>query len=123
MTLRLIVCGGRDYHHVSRAVDVLNTIEREFGALDTIVATGGAKGADSLALEWVRQAPDKRSSTIFYAMWRAHGKSAGPIRNQQMLDLFRPDLVVAFPGGAGTADMTRRAEAASVPVRTIAKAT
>jgi hypothetical protein len=32
-------------------------------------------------------------------------------RNQQMLDEGRPDLVVAFPGGAGTANMVKLARA------------
>jgi len=53
---------------------------------------------------------------VFLANWRTHGKAAGPIRNQQMLDEGRPHLVVAFPGGTGTADMVRRAKAAGVPV-------
>ena len=41
-------------------------------------------------------------STMFF--------TAGHIRNQQMIDEGKPDLVVAFPGGAGTADMIRRAK-------------
>ena len=45
------------------------------------------------------------------------GRSAGPIRNQAMLDEGRPDLVVAFPGHHGTADIVRRARAAGIKVR------
>jgi hypothetical protein len=37
------------------------------------------------------------------------GRSGGPKRNQQMLEEGKPDLVLAFPGGRGTADMVRRA--------------
>ena len=47
------------------------------------------------------------------ADWTKHGKAAGPIRNQKMLDEC-PDLVVAFPGGKGTADMVRRAMKAGI---------
>ncbi|KWT72357.1 hypothetical protein APY04_0151 [Hyphomicrobium sulfonivorans] len=36
-----------------------------------------------------------------------------------MLDAGRPDLVVAFVGGRGTADMVRRARAAGVKVREV----
>jgi hypothetical protein len=36
-----------------------------------------------------------------------------------MLDENPVDLVIAFPGGAGTADMIRRAEAAGIEVRRI----
>ncbi len=28
-----------------------------------------------------------------------HGRAAGPIRNKQMLEEGKPDLVAAFPGG------------------------
>ena len=36
--------------------------------------------------------------------------------NQQMLDIGKPDLVLAFPGGSGTADMVAKARAAGVGV-------
>lgn len=50
------------------------------------------------------------------ADWRWHGKAAGPIRNKQMLDQHSPDLVIAFPGGRGAANMVALARAAGVPV-------
>jgi predicted Rossmann-fold nucleotide-binding protein len=34
-----------------------------------------------------------------------------------MLSEGKPDLVIAFPGGRGTADMIRQAKEAGVPVR------
>jgi hypothetical protein len=43
---------------------------------------------------------------------------AGIRRNAKMLDE-KPDLVIAFAGGKGTADLVRRAEAARIPVRRI----
>jgi hypothetical protein len=49
------------------------------------------------------------------ADWHWHGRAAGPIRNQKMLD-WGPDLVVAFAGGDGTACMMRLARAAGVEV-------
>ena len=50
----------------------------------------------------------------YVADWATHGKKAGPLRNQRMIDEGHPDLVIAFPGGKGTDDMTRRALAAGV---------
>ena len=38
----------------------------------------------------------------FPADWNMHGRAAGPIRNQQMLDEGKPELVVSFLGGRGT---------------------
>lgn len=81
------------------------------------IISGCAKGADSVAVDWsiVNWLPCHKYS----ADWETHGKAAGPIRNQQMLDEGKPDLVVAFPGGKGTADMVRRAKKAGVKVRVI----
>lgn len=50
------------------------------------------------------------------ADWEDLGRKAGPIRNQRMLDDGRPELVVAFPGGPGTAHMCRIAREAGVEV-------
>ena len=50
------------------------------------------------------------------ADWKKYGKSAGPLRNQRMIDEGKPDLVVAFPGGVGTADMISRAKAYNISV-------
>lgn len=44
------------------------------------------------------------------------GRAAGPMRNKQMLEEGKPDLVVAFPGGAGTENMVKQAKAAGIRV-------
>jgi len=46
-------------------------------------------------------------------------RSAGMIRNAEMLEELGVAVVFAFKGGAGTADMERRAEAAGVLVERI----
>jgi hypothetical protein len=47
------------------------------------------------------------------AKWEKYGLAAGPIRNQEMLDTYKPDLVVAFHNdiehSKGTKDMITRA--------------
>lgn len=80
----------------------------------TLVIHGGAAGADSLA--GAVAAEMHIPTIVFPADWRAHGKSAGPKRNQQMLVEGRPDAVLAFPGGRGTADMVNRAKTAKIRV-------
>lgn len=112
MRQRVLVCGGRDYSDVDRAYEILdaahaaNPIE--------LVITGMAKGADSIALMW---ADEHRVPVKGYpADWVTHGKRAGPIRNQKMLDESKPHMVIAFPGGKGTFDMVRRAKKTGVPV-------
>jgi hypothetical protein len=107
--VRVLVCGGRDFDNWERMTDVLEPI----GA--SVIIEGGAKGADFLARAWAKD----RCITVeeFEADWKAYGKKAGPIRNQQMIDEGKPELVVAFPGGFGTNDMMRRAEKAGIPVK------
>ena len=83
-----------------------------------MIIEGGAKGADTLAWKWARHFLGKGSeySVQFRARWDMHGKAAGPIRNKQMLDEGKPDLVISFPGGRGTANMIKQAKAAGVEV-------
>lgn len=49
------------------------------------------------------------------AQWLRRGDQAFRDRNQAMVDL-RPDVCVVLPGGGGTADCARRAEAAGIPL-------
>jgi hypothetical protein len=83
-----------------------------------LIIHGAAMGADRWADVWAARVnvPVKR----FRANWDRYGKSAGPRRNQKMLDEGKPDLVIAFPGGSGTADMVDRARTAGIPVTEIA---
>ena len=115
----VLVCGGRDYginqweiEHLAIALDKLNA-EYHF----TSVIQGGARGADTLAKIWAnrRDIPGK-TFEVTKEDWKTMGKAAGSIRNQAMLDQGHPDLVVAFPGGNGTADMVRRARKAGIKV-------
>lgn len=110
--MRILVCGGRRYADVRRVYQVLDSVHTRRGV--AAVIHGCATGADSLAGQWARMrgVPEVR----YPADWERHGKAAGPIRNQSMLDEARPDLVVAFPGGAGTADLMTRARQGGVRV-------
>jgi hypothetical protein len=78
------------------------------------VIVGGAKGADHGGKIWGDDAG--HNVIVVKADWKTYGKAAGFVRNQKMLDEEKSDVVLAFPGGNGTADMVRRAKAAAVPV-------
>lgn len=110
--MKVLVCGGRDYRDSQRAFAVLDELHQQ-GNRITLLIEGGANGADRRGREWA-EARKVPFQTV-HADWAAHGRAAGPIRNAAMLVL-RPDVVVAFPGGRGTADMVRRARAAGVRV-------
>ncbi|MGB0731782.1 MAG: DUF2493 domain-containing protein [Miltoncostaeaceae bacterium] len=109
--IRVIVCGGRDYLDREAVDAALDAVHRKHGAFTLV--HGGANGADLLAGLWA--ASRGVEFEVHPAAWTQHGKRAGPMRNQHMLEL-GTDAVVAFPGGRGTADMVSRAEKAGVPV-------
>lgn len=105
---RVLVCGGRNLSDSAWVFSVLDDLAPRS------VIHGAARGADSLAAAWAnaRGVPCR----AFPAAWGEHGRAAGPIRNRQMLHEGKPTLVVAFPGGRGTANMMKQAIGAGVPV-------
>jgi len=105
--MRLLVCGGRNYSDTEMVYSALRELH------PSVVITGGYKGADGLAYAWAYPVVP---TDVYEADWGQYGRAAGPIRNQRMLDEGKPDAVLAFPGGRGTADMIRRAEAAGVRI-------
>jgi hypothetical protein len=81
------------------------------------IISGAAPGVDTVAIDWA--ITNWCSLDEYPANWKRHGRRAGFIRNKQMLDEGKPDLVIAFPGGNGTANMVRISKEAGVPVREI----
>jgi len=114
--VRLLVCGGRDY---GNTVEERNALHDELCRLNPdVIIHGAASGADSCAGMFARHYAVE--CVEYPANWYKHGRAAGPIRNQQMIDEGKPDAVLAAPGGRGTADMIRRAEAAGLPIHRLA---
>lgn len=108
---RVLVTGGRHYDNALEVQRALDSVVGRFGL--PVVIHGGATGADTLADRWARRVGAEVIRRP--ANWARHGGMAGPLRNAEMLEL-KPNLVIAFPGGKGTADMMRRARKAGVPV-------
>lgn len=104
----VLVCGGRNWRDYGAVLRILTQLQ------PGVVIAGDATGADALALEAAAQIGC--NSVKHHADWERYGKAAGPIRNGEMLRINKPDVVVAFPGGRGTADMVRRAKAAGIRV-------
>lgn len=104
---RVIVSGGRHYDDEQFLFEALDRVRPRH------IVHGNASGADSLAGRWAeaRGVPQTR----YPAQWKRYGKKAGPLRNNQMAT-DGADLLVAFPGGAGTADMVSAAWAYGIRV-------
>jgi|TARA_Y100000310_G_scaffold146443_1_gene145775 hypothetical protein len=119
--MKIIVCGGRDYGLTKGEVNYIRDELLKFHERNKVtwVATGGAKGVDTIARAWAL------SNGIlirnYFPDWKKYGRAAGPIRNREMLLDFKPDHVVVFPGGRGTEDMRHKAFVAEVDVTIIPK--
>ena len=110
--MRVIVCGGRDFGSPAQVWRALDALHLKMPI--TELMQGGATGADQFAREWAATKPGIKRY-VCKAEWDAHGRAAGPMRNQRMIE-WKPEVVMAFPGGRGTADMVRRADSAGITV-------
>lgn len=113
--MRILVCGGRDFKDEDLLCETLFDITglREKYDFGTIIH-GNAKGADSFGAQWGYRMGWKVEA--YPAKWKEFGRRAGFIRNKQMLDEGKPDLVISFPGGKGTAMMVKIAKEAGIKV-------
>ena len=111
--LRVLVTGGRDFTDAVVIKEALMDIEQR----PDLIIHGDAAGADRVA----GQVAAMLGLDVwkFPANWARYGKSAGPRRNYQMIQEGRPTLVLAFPGGAGTANMIKQASKAGLTIRRI----
>lgn len=139
MAKRILICGGRDfgnmqgveqgtslyeerkkqYQFILSYLDSLFPVDEEdesswLPPSGTCIISGKATGADSAGADWAIL--NYTLLEEYPADWKKYGKRAGFIRNTQMLNEGKPDLVIAFPGGRGTAMMVRLALMAGVEV-------
>lgn len=120
----LLVCGCRDWTDAALIEKSVADIKESMWLTRQVTVTvihGGAIGADTLATT----AAWKLGLEVFIypAEWKQHGKAAGPIRNQQMIDLGKPSNALAFWDGKsrGTLDMIKRLAVSRIPVVIIPK--
>jgi hypothetical protein len=116
--MRILVCGGRDFtdfewmnFKLSQWID----FQPKEVVYPLTIIHGGARGADSLAGYWAKKFG--YACEEYPADWNRYGKRAGPIRNAQMIREGKPDVVIAFPGGAGTMNMISQAVRAGIPTQ------
>jgi hypothetical protein len=107
-----MVCGGRDFYQYTAMAEILEKFDRLRGI--SVIIEGDAPGADRLAGRWARES--LKPLIIMPAPWEKMGRQAGMLRNRWMLEHGQPDVVIAFPGGIGTAGMVRLAKRAGVEV-------
>jgi hypothetical protein len=91
--MKILVCGSREYRDYPFVCKVLN----EYLHLNPTIISGGARGADALAEQYA----DDNNLTFYEHLpdWETHGKKAGIMRNVEMYEKSKPDIVIAFWDG------------------------
>lgn len=110
--MKIAIIGSRtfnDYDLLKRTI--LKTISIE--QIEKVVS-GGARGADQLGEQFAREF--NLSTTIFLPEWSKHGRSAGFIRNAEIIK--NSDFVFAFWDGEskGTLNSINTAKKLNIPV-------
>lgn len=113
--MKIVVSGSRDWSDQSRIEKIFLEIKEKRGGEEDgeeiELIHGDCQGLDILAGKVAKKLGWKVST--FPAQWGAYGKSAGPIRNRQMLDQ-KPDLVIWFHDNIseskGTKDLLNEAK-------------
>lgn len=116
MTYRVLVTGSRTWTDDEVIYEALDGIRVERGPGMVVVHGACPRGADRAADRWatfrwgVTAEPHP-------AMWGVHGRPAGFIRNQHMVDL-GADVCLAFivDGSAGASHCMAAAKKAGIPV-------
>lgn len=111
-TLRVIVCGGRDFNGKAMLARVLWYVHERRGLAEVI--HGGQRGAEQMANRWAFEMGIHR--TEVRAEWSKYGNArAILLRNRQMFDL-QPHGVIAFPGDVCSRALVQSAGELRVPV-------
>lgn len=98
--IRVLIAGSRDFNDFELLEKAVKHYLKQYGLhhQDIEVVSGGARGADKLGEQFANKYNIKL--TIFLADWTTYGKSAGYIRNEQMIKYIgNTGIVFAFWDG------------------------
>lgn len=124
----VVVTGGRNYNDRAAIYAALDQLHAQYPI--TRLREGDASGVDRISGEWAdmrgiqhdKMPADWSNINVPGAVVRqgkhgAYNARAGHDRNQSMLDADpKPQYGIVFPGGTGTADMTKRMRESGITV-------
>jgi hypothetical protein len=91
--MKIGIIGSRTFNNYELLKEVMGDYLNRDNELNCeLVVSGGANGADSLGERWARE--NNIQTLIFKPDWKKYGKSAGFIRNEDIIK--NSDFVVAF---------------------------
>ena len=116
-TVKVGIVGSRSITFSEYVFSVLDFyLSRLLEENEVVIVSGGAVGIDSLGAQWAELR--KLKTEIYLPDWQTHGKKAGFLRNQQIID--NSDYLIAITTGSnGTADSIKRAVKKNIPIKII----
>lgn len=114
--MKVIIAGSRYWKDINTIEYLWRRLEEEEKTKITVVLSGRCRGADTLGEE-VATAHGVPVDP-YPADWEKHGKSAGPIRNQEMANNADALILVWDGKSSGSLDMYKRAKKKGITVYT-----
>ena len=116
-TVKVGIVGSRSITSSEYVFSVLDFyLARLLEENEVVIVSGSAIGIDSLGAQWAELR--KLKTEIYLPDWQTHGKKAGFLRNQQIID--NSDYLIAITTGSnGTADSIKRAVKKNIPIKII----
>lgn len=106
--IKLLICGSRNFNNYE--VLKKSILSLGLSMKYVMILSGAARGADTLAIQFAEELGLQYK--LFPALWEKYGRSAGMIRNSQMIEL--ATATVAFWDGksVGTKDAIEKTKQA-----------
>lgn len=113
--MKILFTGSRAWTDEDAAINVFNAYVQPG---DHVVVGDCPTGLDKMIRDLCYDS--ETSYDVHHADWKEHGRAAGPLRNQEMVNT-GPDLCIGFPleNSRGTKDCMTRARMAGVTVITV----
>ena len=111
--MKLAIVGSRNFTDYKRLSRIIDEVKGEI----TLIISGGARGADTLAERYAKE--KAIPYLIFPANWDRYGKGAGILRNQDIVDNAEAMIAFLAPESRGTRDSIKRAQAEHIPVHIV----
>ena len=115
--IRCGIVGSRSITDSEYVFSVLDFyLRRLLEEYEVVIISGGAIGIDTLGAQWAET--NGLKTEIYLPDWDLHGKKAGFLRNQTIID--NSDYLIAITTGSnGTADSIKRANKKGIKVKVI----
>ena len=116
MKKRVVIAGSRNFNDYEMFANIvgefLKPIREEY---ELIIVSGHCSGTDLMGERYAKE--NGFEVEIYPAEWKKYGRSAGPKRNKQMVDV--ADFAIAFPSvnGKGTQSMIKYAKQKGIPIQ------